>query len=648
MDTVQLSIIPSPTLGQKPTEPIRTHEFSNILVEKEVAATAGAPPGQPPPPDQNQAVEEAEITEPIAQSQTPDLHCEAELSNPELPNTKSSVSEETNQDDAHSLIAEASWFVCSNTANSVAFCWADLLPLARLDTPPIKGEVYLLSAPFMEVPTVTLNTIGQSAPASLPEESTSSVQRLPGLAEEPLPEPAPQPNQTEPALVKLADQTARTFGHRSNFEFDTGNHASGALSQVEEFEVRNFAAPGIKAVAKLLSTETPERVSVSSAVAKGQEAALHKQAELTQQPKSDQAMSKVGLTQLLAPDLDLLVPDQVRFDNGHSDRRLIPDQLVERKPHETENRLAGIETLEWKDAKKVPLFAHARLEEGNHVRLDQDEVKQKSEPMNSIEKPGQIKTKGEEAEEAPIFKGVLSEPNESVSEQAKAEKGQLLVLEEASEKNLELDPGNIEDLDGGLEQGFRPQRENSDVVVLRSATPSVVYDESGNSAWEVVQARTNLLESSRTAEVVRQIVDRVETLAATHRPGGVLIRLEPAELGMITLTVKAIGDQIEAHIAASDDRVRTALDTSRSHLAQAMEARGFSLRSITVTESNSSQTQMDLSNQNQGHWQHQPRQDQPGLRQQSNLRVYASTRHADNPMRGVFGHPNQSGLDLWT
>ena len=98
--------------------------------------------------------------------------------------------------------------------------------------------------------------------------------------------------------------------------------------------------------------------------------------------------------------------------------------------------------------------------------------------------------------------------------------------------------------------------------------------------------------------VVRQVADRIELLAAAPRDG-VTVRLEPRDLGSITLVVKSHGDEVEAHILASNEAVRGALEGSRTQLRDALEARGLNLGAMTVgQEASRGQTERDAATHN--------------------------------------------------
>jgi flagellar hook-length control protein FliK len=190
-----------------------------------------------------------------------------------------------------------------------------------------------------------------------------------------------------------------------------------------------------------------------------------------------------------------------------------------------------------------------------------------------------------------------------------------------------------------------------------SATPQISTDNTqtiqattvvdGKSAIPAAEVQPNAVRSqplqrTETTEVIRQIVDRAEALAAARPRDGVVIHLEPKDLGSITLTVKSVGNQVDAQIGASNEHVRTALEQNRAHLGQAMEFRGLNLTSVTIdnqtTSSNYSQTQQQLTQQQEDRQArqhlaspaHDDRSTAPSLET-----IRRSVRKAD-------------GVDLWT
>lgn len=99
-----------------------------------------------------------------------------------------------------------------------------------------------------------------------------------------------------------------------------------------------------------------------------------------------------------------------------------------------------------------------------------------------------------------------------------------------------------------------------------------------------VEAKTEIkvLDSKTTDHVIRQVADRLEQLAAAKPRNGVTIHLEPFDLGKVTMTIKSSGSEVEAHITASHEAVRQALEQSRPLLQHALDQRGMNLVSVDV------------------------------------------------------------------
>lgn len=82
------------------------------------------------------------------------------------------------------------------------------------------------------------------------------------------------------------------------------------------------------------------------------------------------------------------------------------------------------------------------------------------------------------------------------------------------------------------------------------------------------------------SRAIQTVVDRIETLAAQRPRGTVVVRLDPPELGTVTLTIHQFGPRFDADIAASNDGLRAALEQSRGQLGQAIEQKGLQLGAL--------------------------------------------------------------------
>jgi flagellar hook-length control protein FliK len=153
------------------------------------------------------------------------------------------------------------------------------------------------------------------------------------------------------------------------------------------------------------------------------------------------------------------------------------------------------------------------------------------------------------------------------------------------------------------------------------------------------------------------VADRIQLLAVTQQKGGVVIHLEPANLGSITLVVKAVASNITAEVTASDDHVRTALEQSRDQLGQQLQSRGYHLTSVSVGSTSSSSSagasSSDSSKSNTSSaslWQGTAQQQQQ-QQQQARSAASAASRAAvaaatDSSTSRQLSSSNK-GLDVW-
>jgi flagellar hook-length control protein FliK len=142
----------------------------------------------------------------------------------------------------------------------------------------------------------------------------------------------------------------------------------------------------------------------------------------------------------------------------------------------------------------------------------------------------------------------------------------------------------------------------------------------------------------------------MELLAATRPKNGVTILLQPEDLGNVVMTVKNLGGSVEAHISASDDRVRTALEQNGSLLVQAMDHRGIKLESVTVSAQSQQQQQQSGSAQRDANAQQQGQQHQAHQSRNQSGGSYSSGAHTTH--RGTTHEARQavrsfSGVDYW-
>ncbi len=89
------------------------------------------------------------------------------------------------------------------------------------------------------------------------------------------------------------------------------------------------------------------------------------------------------------------------------------------------------------------------------------------------------------------------------------------------------------------------------------------------------------------SETVRKVAEHLDRLLVTRSKSESVIRMQPEELGSITLVVRNVKNDIEAVVTASDERVRELLHDSRQDLVHNLQQKGHSEVRVTVAaESN--------------------------------------------------------------
>jgi flagellar hook-length control protein FliK len=146
------------------------------------------------------------------------------------------------------------------------------------------------------------------------------------------------------------------------------------------------------------------------------------------------------------------------------------------------------------------------------------------------------------------------------------------------------------------------------------------------------------LNPKQADEVVRQVLDRIDALAASRSGRKVTIHLDPKEFGSITLVVGRRGGEVDAEIYASNDRVRQALELNRPNLAAGLDQRGIQLSSMTVGSQlphGSGRQEQEL--HDMARHQHQ------------NLSRFEKTETTTLSIDAIRGLARKtSGVDLWT
>jgi flagellar hook-length control protein FliK len=131
-------------------------------------------------------------------------------------------------------------------------------------------------------------------------------------------------------------------------------------------------------------------------------------------------------------------------------------------------------------------------------------------------------------------------------------------------------------LDGGSDPLYAPKEKLSDPMPVPVAVPDKQEPVTSSTRPEPVLSRQDL------HNVVKEVANRLEMLAATRSREGVTIHLNPEHLGQITVVLRTVGKDLGAELFASNDNVRKALHENQTQLAQAMESKGYSVTTVNV------------------------------------------------------------------
>ena len=89
-------------------------------------------------------------------------------------------------------------------------------------------------------------------------------------------------------------------------------------------------------------------------------------------------------------------------------------------------------------------------------------------------------------------------------------------------------------------------------------------------------------DDTQTAAVKAKVIDQVQEMVALRGNNRVTIKLQPDDLGTLTVSVQSAGDKVSAQVTASNNHLRDSLHAQRSELLQGIENKGLSLNSFTV------------------------------------------------------------------
>lgn len=155
-------------------------------------------------------------------------------------------------------------------------------------------------------------------------------------------------------------------------------------------------------------------------------------------------------------------------------------------------------------------------------------------------------------------------------------------------------------------------------------------------------ATEETLPALQQERVMRQVADRIELLAAARPREGVVIRLEPYDLGEVTLVLSRAGSEIEAKVYADNEGVRNALTESKGAMVSHLERRGIVLGNLEVAPA--AEQGRTASGAGNPHANHQPPSSKNAALREHLPPMEASPAHAHRRPEGVR---SASGVDVW-
>ncbi|MBS1707104.1 MAG: flagellar hook-length control protein FliK [Armatimonadetes bacterium] len=177
-----------------------------------------------------------------------------------------------------------------------------------------------------------------------------------------------------------------------------------------------------------------------------------------------------------------------------------------------------------------------------------------------------------------------------------------------------------------------------------SLTPAS-KDQTPHAPAAPVQAPTKDLkiDAASKVPVVRQVreavADTIRDLVEAKRPGQMTLRLQPEDLGTVTVTVRTLGPRVDADVTASDQGLRASLAQHRHELMASVEKRGLQMGNFTVGQENNA---WDASRQ-AGHRQQQGQPMREDFERAG--RMASATAVMTDPVTSVYSAATTDNVD---
>lgn len=110
------------------------------------------------------------------------------------------------------------------------------------------------------------------------------------------------------------------------------------------------------------------------------------------------------------------------------------------------------------------------------------------------------------------------------------------------------------------------------------------------------------------SKVMQRVVDEIQSLLDSKKGRSITLRLDPPELGSMQISIKTVGNQVQARIMATNGDVRSMVENGKEQLIQMLTSRGLELGSMFVgtQAQNGNQSFRSAMNDTTPSWRPQP------------------------------------------
>lgn len=135
---------------------------------------------------------------------------------------------------------------------------------------------------------------------------------------------------------------------------------------------------------------------------------------------------------------------------------------------------------------------------------------------------------------------------------------------------------------GSTSKVWTSERKTNEVELPKKDSAESLTPIQTSQAVGPIKSPAPALTPEKQEQAVIQTREALQNLVAQGRNQVTTIRLNPDDLGSLTVTIKKTGRKVEAEISASMESVRQALTNQKHELAQAVESKGALLTQLVV------------------------------------------------------------------